>query len=364
LRRVALLWLVCGACGCGRASLPGGGVEPAALGRCAGAFDAAAACGAWDEATASCQGDAAVHDSFPELDASACYVPVHYRRGRLPRAGEAPTGCGYPRDPGLARRALLRSATRFERAASHDDDLPQVLACDLPAADRAAAARVNARTLRRLAERVAQPSASAYPYALVGTFGFGHGAHDRSSLVDWRPGDACVELDAREMRLLSINRQRVGRAVAAYFGGVAPVVSFSGSAVHSSFYEAFMHHYLAVCVFGVPNDAVLLDPCADHTHTNVRNSGSLVIALAGRTAYLVTDDGIQSDYLQESTAFDPIGGSIDARALRDWGYLLGSWRQASVGIDAGFWYTPYRFWGEPAAGLGSFSCVTRRPALR
>jgi len=107
----------------------------------------------------------------------------------------------------------------------------------------------------------------------------------------------------------------------------------------------------------VPATAVLVDPCADHTHTNLRNTGSLVRALGGRTAFLVTDDGLQSGYLEEWTSFDLIGGSIDQRALRDFGTSLGSWRHASPGMRAGFWYTPYRFWAEPESGLGGLSCV-------
>ena len=47
----------------------------------------------------------------------------------------------------------------------------------------------------------------------------------------------------------------------------------------------------------------------------------------------------------------------DQRSLRDFGYLVGAWRQASVGMEAGFWFTPYRFWAEPEPGLGGWSCV-------
>jgi len=131
----------------------------------------------------------------------------------------------------------------------------------------------------------------------------------------------------------------------------------SGGAVHSPLHEAFMLEWLVSCRFGVPKDAVLLDPCADHTHTNVRNTGALVRALGGRAAYVVTDDGLQSGYLEEWTVFDLLGGSVDQRALRDFGYLLGSHRRASVGMRAGFWYTPYRFWADPPGGLGGFTCI-------
>jgi hypothetical protein len=59
--------------------------------------------------------------------------------------------------------------------------------------------------------------------------------------------------------------------------------------------------------------------------------------------------------------------SIDQRAMRDFGYLLRSYRRAitarpappatDIGMKAGFWYTLYRFWAEPTNGLGSFTCI-------
>jgi hypothetical protein len=79
--------------------------------------------------------------------------------------------------------------------------------------------------------------------------------------------------------------------------------------------------------------------------------------MGGRAAYLLTDDFLQSEYFQDSTGFELLLGSIDQRSLRDWGYVLGSWRQASIGIKAGFWFTPYRFWAEPRDALGSATCV-------
>ena len=127
----------------------------------------------------------------------------------------------------------------------------------------------------------------------------------------------------------------------------------SGGAVHSRLYEALMMGFIATCRLHVPPDQVLYDPCADHTHTNVRNTGRLVTALGGRTALVVTDDGLQSAYLEEWTTFDAFGGSIDQRALRDWHYLIGSWRRA--GDSAEFWFSPFRFWADPV--LRDFRCT-------
>ena len=107
----------------------------------------------------------------------------------------------------------------------------------------------------------------------------------------------------------------------------------------------------------MPADRIIVEPCADHTHTNLRNSARWVAAMGGRAAYLLTDDGLQSKYFQDWSGFELILGSVDQRSLRDWGYVIGSWRQASIGTAQGFWFTPYRFWAEPRDGLGSVTCV-------
>jgi DUF218 domain-containing protein len=317
-------------------------------------FDAAHACADWSAAVAG--DDAALqHDAFPELDPShSCYVAVRYGPSG-PRPDPTPQGCGYPRGASTFE-ALARAADRYERiAAGAVASLPIDLACALPDDARRAAAGHNARTLRALARRLA--THSRYPYAAVSTFGFGHSAQSDSVLVPYRPGATCPALGKRDMNLFGVNITRAGRAAEAYFAGVAPVVTVSGGAVHSTLVEAFLLEWLLACRFGVPADAVLVDPCADHTHTNIRNTGAFVRALGGRSAYLLTDDGLQSGYLEEWTSFDLIGGSIDQRSRRDFGHILGSWRRASVGMPAGFWYTPYRFWAEPEDGLGSFTCV-------
>jgi hypothetical protein len=343
-----------GVVGCVRHAEPPPHPSEVELGRCKRGVDRRRLCGNWSEATTRCEGDGDVHTSFPELEPAACFVRVRYQDGRLPRPDPSPEGCGYPQDDSVAAK-VEREARRHERFARGETRaLPMALDCELPVEVRSAAARANGRALRRLHQRLRR--GERFPYGAVATFGFGHPAQRFSELVAWRPDDSCRSLDKWQMDLFSLNRERAARAAAAYHGGVGPLVIVSGGAVHSPLYEAFMLQHLVSCTFGVPRDAVLLDPCADHTHTNVRNSGGLVRLIGARTAYVVTSDDFQAGYLQEWTLFNAIGGSIDQRALRDWGYLLGSWRQASMGIDAGFWFTPYRFWGEPRATLGGLSC--------
>jgi hypothetical protein len=357
LPRPAAALAALGLAGCmSHAEAPIRAPDDARSGHAPPGFDAGLACTDWKKAAGPDGGVARAHDAFPELAPSrSCFVRVRYGADGA-RPDPPPPGCGYPGGPG-AFAALEQGAARYERIAAGDagEALPVDLACSLPDETRRAAAANNARTMRALSRRLA--GHAPYPYAAVSTFGFGHRAQNKSVLLPFRPGDACPKLEKRDMVLLDVNITRAGRAAEAYLAGVAPVVTVSGGAIHARLVEAFMLDYLLTCRFGVPRDAVLLDPCADHTHTNVRNTGSFVRALGGRTAYLVTDDGLQAGYLEEWTSFDLVGGSIDQRSLRDFGYLLGSWRRASVGMPAGFWYTPYRFWAEPESGLGGLTCV-------
>jgi hypothetical protein len=344
--------------GCYRhAEPPAAPPQGARAGHAPEGFRPGIACGQWAEAVGGEAGGAEGHASFPDLfPAAACFVPVRYD-GERARPDPTPPGCAYPAS--ADHRRIEDEQGRYERIARGEvkpgERLPPELACDLAPGVRAAAARQNARAL--LAVRRDLGAGKNYPYSAIGVFGFGHRDHGASVLRGFEVGEACRPMSKDDLDLFTTNVTRAGRAAMAYAGGVAPVIVTSGGAVHSPIVEAFALAHLAVCRFGVPADRVMVDPCADHTHTNVKHVGSLVVALGGRAAYVVTDDHLQRDYLEEWTFWDLIGGSIDQRSLRDWGYLLGSWRRASVGMRAGFWLTPFRFWAEPRDGLGSFTCV-------
>ncbi len=300
-------------------------------------FDAARACTDWKEPRS--------HVSYPELDrARSCFVPVVHGQDRV-TYGAVPDGCGFR--PSDAAKTIDAEAERDERIAHGEDVTPPLeLACHLSNDVRRAAAAHNARTLRAIAK-----DDHLYPYAAIETFGFGDPSHVGTKLDGWKPEETCLDVNVRRF---SVNVDRASRAALAWAGHVAPVVVVSGGAVHSTLVEAFLLDFIATCRVGMPSDRVLLDPCANHTHTNVRNAGRVVAAIGGRTSYIVTDDLFQGVYLQEWTLFNMFGGSIDQRALRDFHHLIGSWRQASIGMDAGFWYTPYRFWAD--ARLRDFTC--------
>lgn len=343
-----------------RPSDPSTLVEGPLTGHAPSDFRPELACTEWRRAAAYDR-EASAHTSYPELrSVASCFVPVNDEPGKPVRATAVPKGCGYPASTEPARADLLERAALYEAvAAGTSNRLPLELACSLSREVRASVARANARTLRALAT-FATTTPRAYPYAAISAFGFGSPDHDTSVLVGITPGSNCVALSVAERTKLGVNVLRAERAASAFAGRVAPVVTVSGGAVHSELVEAFVLEHLLRCEHGVPEDRILLDPCADHTHTNLRNTSALVVGLGGRTAYVITDPFLQSTYLGDFTFFEFLGGSMDQRSLRDFGHLLGAWRRASVGTPGGFWFTPYRFWADPGPS-GRLTCTDDVP---
>jgi uncharacterized SAM-binding protein YcdF (DUF218 family) len=306
-------------------------------------------CRSWPGAVIARDGHARRHTSFPETNArAACFTPVTHD-GRDVRVGAAPPGCRYP--DSASRRRVVALAAELDELAANGGASP-LFPCALSTTQRAAALRQNADALRALAA-----AEDDYPYAAVVLPGHGLAEQDEIALSGLLPDRGCDSLPERDLPRFGAMTARSAIGADAVRGGVAPVVIASGGAVHSHVVEAFALAHLLVCREHVPPQRILVEPCADHTHTNLRNSARWLAAIDARAAYLVTDDGLQADYFQDWSGFDLILGSVDQRSLRDWGYVIGSWRQASIGTDQGFWFTPYRFWAEPREGLGSVTCA-------
>lgn len=353
LAHAAALGVALTALGCGyREPVPAFREQDARFGRLAGAAAAPSKdrmCRSWSTAIGARDGWASAHVSFPETNVQdACFTPVHHE-GRAVHAAAPPRGCGYPAP--AQRAALGALAEELERLAASPAS-HRLFPCTLPPAALSAAALHNARVLRSLAASTKQ-----YPYAAVLLPGHGQREQDGTALSGFLPGAACRPLADGDLARLGAMPFRTSLGADALRGDVAPLVIASGGAVHSHLIEAFAMLHLLACRERIAPDRILVEPCAEHTHTNLRNGGRWLDALGGRAAYLLTDDGVQSEYFQDWNGFEPILGSIDQRSTRDWGYLLGAWRQASSGIRSGFWFTPYRFWAEPRAGLGSVTCV-------
>lgn len=359
MRRTALLVLSCAlslAMGCGyRQPVPSVYANDARFGRWAGSGEPPSKksiCEHWTTTVFARDEWAITHVSFPETNVQdACFTPVHHE-GRDVTVSAPPRGCAFPtRDTPAKVEALANELST--QSARH-----RLFTCDvkdLTEEHRTTSATHDAAVLRVLARDEAR-----YPYSAIIIPGHGEPEQNDTPIVDWRPGAECRPIAQVDHRKLGAMPFRAAKAADAYRAGVAPVIVVSGSAVHSRLVEAFALAHLLQCDEHVPADRILVEPCADHTHTNLRNGARWVHAIGGRAAYLLTDDWIQADYFQDLSIFNFILGAIDQRSTRSWGYLIGSWRQASTGTTkAGFWFTPFRFWAEPREGdgLGSLTCV-------
>jgi len=122
---------------------------------------------------------------------------------------------------------------------------------------------------------------------------------------------------------------RLELALAALGRGDAPAVIVSGGAVHSPENEALLMHAWLVAR-GVEPGRILLEPCARHTTTNLRNAGRLVLAHGARAALVVTSD---AGWLPRSAGWRfaeqayylgfPWLSSFHARCLIELGYRVG-----------------------------------------
>ena len=344
--------VVLGVLGCGmREPVPAFSADDARFGRLAGKGEPpshARMCGSWLTSVVGRDEWTITHVSFPETNVqSACFTPVRHD-GRTVSAGAPPRGCSFPAANGRARLEALAD----ELDALADDAPSKLFPCSLTLDQRSTARRQNVRALRAIAR-----DARAYPYSAVVVPGHGVLEQNDTALARFLPGHTCKDLADGDLGRLGALPFRTARAADALRGGVAPVAIVSGGAVHSRVIEAFAMMQLLECREQIAPERIMVEPCAEHTHTNLRNSGRWMHAMGARAAYLLTDDWLQSTYLQDATGFEYLMGTPDQRSLRDWGYVMGSWRQASVGIDAGFWFTPYRFWAEPKDGVGGMTCV-------
>jgi hypothetical protein len=117
---------------------------------------------------------------------------------------------------------------------------------------------------------------------------------------------------------------RLERAVAAVKSGLAPALIVSGGAVHSPDNEALLMREWLV-ERGVDPARVVVEPCARHTTTNLRNAGRILLQLGHREALVVTSDGDGLGRVREQAFYlgRPWLSGFHARCLVELGYLVG-----------------------------------------
>jgi DUF218 domain-containing protein len=113
-------------------------------------------------------------------------------------------------------------------------------------------------------------------------------------------------------------RARLRIAVRRYLDGLAPVIIVSGGFVHpphTGYNEAIEMKKVLVEEFGIPSDAVLVEPFARRTTTNLRNVARLLIryGISLDKPVLVTTDIFQTSSINN--------GQISDRCLKTLGYV-------------------------------------------
>ncbi len=136
-----------------------------------------------------------------------------------------------------------------------------------------------------------------YPYSLILTPGFG-------------------PLNGQDpISMLSLTN--CAFAAERYYAGLAPLVMFSGGHVHpggTPFCEALEMKHVLMEEHGVPEEAILIEPYARHTTTNLRNAARLILR------YGIPPDRpvlIATDIFQNHT----ISYSLAERCLEELGYV-------------------------------------------
>ena len=121
-----------------------------------------------------------------------------------------------------------------------------------------------------------------------------------------------------DIPISAAGRARVALAAEAYHAGKAPLILLSGGYVHPAqtrFAEALEMKKVLLAEYHVPETAVLVDPHARHTTTNMRNAAREIYRyhLPMNKPALVVSDAAQTGYIA--------GQPFADRCLKELGYL-------------------------------------------
>ncbi len=136
------------------------------------------------------------------------------------------------------------------------------------------------------------------------------------------PGYTPVDATAPQPSLHPIARERLDLAASDLRAGAAALIIVSGGNANppgTPFNEAMMMKgYLLAS--GIPEAQIAIEPCALHSHTNLRNAGRFLLAHGLSRALIVTsvDQAFYFGYPDRST--------FDARCLLDFGTFVGELR--------------------------------------
>lgn len=222
------------------------------------------------------------------------HVLATYGEGKPPRYPAIDSMSHDPASPAFGR--LVRTATRavLESAAQPDAFFTDgvrfaLLLLQIDGRDEAARFQpLESGENRAAFRRVRQVRWKQYPYSVILVPGSG-------------PEDPAVRLSAEA-------RMRLDLAAARYRQNAAPFIVVSGGYVHPArtpFCEALEMKRALMEDFGIPGEAILIEPHARHTTTNLRNTARIMYRYGlpfERKGLIVTDER-QAAYIL-SAGFD------------------------------------------------------------
>ena len=133
------------------------------------------------------------------------------------------------------------------------------------------------------------------------------------------PGFTPLDATAPQRQIHPTAAARLELAQGDLARGLAPVILVSGGNVHppdTPVNEAVQMKQWLVA-HGTPANRVVVEPCARHSHTNLRNAGRFLLTNGLRRALIVTSRD-QAMYFGQ-----PRSSSFDGRCLSDLGYVVG-----------------------------------------
>lgn len=133
------------------------------------------------------------------------------------------------------------------------------------------------------------------------------------------PGFTPLDVTAPQRAIHVTAVERLVLAQRDLAAGLAPVIVVSGGNVHppdTPVNEAMqMKEWLLA--HGTPAERIIVEPCARHSHTNLRNAGRFLLTHGLRSAVITTS-------LDQALYFGrPRTSSFDGRCVADLGYVVG-----------------------------------------
>jgi hypothetical protein len=134
------------------------------------------------------------------------------------------------------------------------------------------------------------------------------------------PGYTPLDETVPSPMLHPVAQARLLSALSLFRAGYAPLILVSGGNVHppGTPYNEALEMKRFLLDRGLPSSAIVVEPCARHSHTNLRNAGRFMISAGLRTALIVTSWD-QSMYFARARF-----SSFDARCIADFGYVVGT----------------------------------------